>query len=80
VKFVKRPEVVEAVQFTGINEAKVCAAAPGWLPFRNGAYLLLNRDGREIALRIGDWLLRDVTGRLSTCRDEVFGLLYEAMP
>jgi hypothetical protein len=80
VKFVKRPEMVDAVQFTGSNRAEVCAVAVDWREYRDDkdGYLTLYLGGCVLTLREGDWLLRDVTGSLQTCRDELFQLLYEA--
>lgn len=71
-KYVRKPEVVEAVQFTTNNEPdnSQMNAIVGWLVSHgqkarhDGTDIYCeNASGREVRVSLGDWIVRDAKGR-----------------
>lgn len=86
MKFRKKPVVIEAVQFLE-NDASINAitklAAEGTrrvdLLTMDGAYPQLfieTLEGRMEA-RIGDWIIKGVSGELYPCKPDIFAATYE---
>ena len=89
MKYVKKPIVVEAFQWTGDN-------APGEFPDWFRAAVIINKvvfvksnfTGRSICMNIqtlegtmlaipGDYLIQGVKGEIYPCRKDIFELTYE---
>ena len=80
-RFRKRPVVIEAVQWNGMNIAQIYALA--------GAHTIgLGPDGYPGALEIptlegtmrvdrGDWVIRGVQGEIYPCKPDIFAETYE---
>ncbi|QHJ81833.1 MAG: hypothetical protein [Caudoviricetes sp.] len=91
--FRKRPVVVEAVQWTGINLHEVICFTDGppqnrshhagmmWENYRD----LVKREGLKIytlegvmSADIGDWIIKGVKGEHYPCKPDVFAITYES--
>lgn len=91
--FRKRPVVVEAVQWTGINLHEVICFTDGppqtrshhagmmWENYSD----LVKRDGLKIytlegvmSADIGDWIIKGVKGEHYPCKPDVFAMTYES--
>lgn len=79
-KFRKKPVVVEAVRWTGVNREQVEDFA-GWglaMVLDTHSLYIPTLEGSLLA-SIGDWIIRGVKGELYPCKDEIFRLTYEPM-
>ncbi len=90
-RFRKKPVEVEAVQWTGNNEADLAT-------FTDNRFAALSAEDRAncddlaataqvfdvlhstwVLVQTGDWIIRGVSGEFYPCRDEVFQQTYEAV-
>lgn len=83
-RYVQRPPVVTAVQWTGDNDAQ-CREFLGGSPL---FFTSLTRSYRQVVrqmateyveigtIGVGDWIVRDQRGRVDTIRNEVFAETY----
>ena len=91
-QFRKKPVVIEAVQFTDIDQGDPCFATspPQWLldalqrePFSDGAawvdhgLLLIGTLEGTHAASFSDWIIRGVKGELYPCKPDIFAATYE---
>jgi len=79
VKFRKKPVVIEAVQFTGRNDAEVMAFCPIAVdPEDRGPSLIIpTLEGNHKALP-GDWIIKGVKGEFYPCKPDIFAATYDA--
>ena len=79
-KFVKKPVVIEAMQFT--NESKDVAHT--WITCNHYAEFELDNpilviqtlEGNMIA-RFGDWIIKGINGEFYPCKQDIFEKTYE---
>ena len=81
MKFRKKPVVIEAVHFNGINFAEVfngfldrCAGAHS----AEGRVFIPTLEGTMCADK-GDWIIRGVKGEYYPCKPDIFDATYEAV-
>ncbi len=87
IKFRKKPIVVEAEQwfpesltFFGIVLSPISsrnARAFNISPGKRREYGLIEYNGCHFLVSTGDWIIRDPSGELKPCKQDVFDLLYE---
>lgn len=83
MKFRKKPIVIEAVRFTGVNDrllSELQAFAGQSLEVRDVAGLLHlvipTLEGDHLA-RPGDWIIKGVKGEFYPCKPDIFAATYE---
>lgn len=75
MKFVKKPVVIEAVQFVG-NFDEIEAFVGGDAEFRNGELIVATLEG-PLRASNGDWIIKGVKGEFYPCKPDIFELTYE---
>lgn len=85
MKFRKKPVVIEAIQFNGMDDY---FAIQGWMK-RSGSTFeqgyahpemwVQTLEGRMSA-RPGDWIIRGVKGEFYPCKPDIFEATYEPAP
>lgn len=91
-KFVKRPVVIEAIQYTGDNLDRIIAwVQPGIAKFlmpegwwikqveKHGEFvfhLMIPTPEGEHEARIGDYIIKGVAGEFYPCKPEIFAQTY----
>ena len=82
MKFRKKPVVIDAVQFTGLNFAELSAFCgrdlSGINPQPNAPLEIHTREGTMRAA-VGDWIIRGVQGEFYPCKPDIFAATYEAV-
>lgn len=78
MKFRKKPVVIEAIQFTGKNDAECLMFCPSAVdPPEHEANLIIPTLEGNMYCRIGDWIIQGVNGEFYPCKDEIFRKTYE---
>ena len=77
-RFIKKPVVVEAVQFTGHNVKEIeefVGLGTYWYPER----MIIEIPTLEgvMTARSGDWIIRGVRGEYYPCKPDIFEATYE---
>jgi hypothetical protein len=85
MKFRKRPVVIEAVQFNGLNADELvafCGRAVRPVKSASADEAALEIHTREGTMRAmaGDWIIRGVQGEFYPCKPDIFAATYEAVP
>lgn len=77
-KFVKKPIVIEAVQFNGGMLAILDAGFPDFHghPSRNGSLVIPTLEG-DHECKPGDWIIKGIAGEYYPCKPEIFAATYE---
>lgn len=77
MEYVKKPVVVEAVQWIGDNFAEIHALSPNAGITESGDNLLIEtREGTMMA-DLRDWVIRGVAGEVYPCKPDIFAATYE---
>jgi hypothetical protein len=83
MEYRKKPVIIEAMQWTGSNEAEVSAFCPaaywdGELPINeeNGILIIKTLEGQVVA-SFGDYIIKGVKGEFYPCKPDIFALTYE---
>ena len=77
-KFRKRPVVIEAIQFTGKNDAEClefCQCAKD--PEESKPSLIISTLEGNMICSIGDWIIKGVNGEFYPCKPDIFEKTYE---
>ena len=84
MKFRKRPVVIEAIQWNGVELAKLhawgCPATP--LPASDNALIIgtledgPNCEAVHVAM-VGDWIIKGVKGEYYPCKPDIFSATYD---
>lgn len=72
----KKPVEVEAIRWTGKNEAAVLAFCGGAASIINGWLRILTLEGTCLAMA-GDYIIRGVKGEYYPCKPDIFEVTYE---
>lgn len=80
-KFRKRPETIEAMQFTNKTKNQVynwitCTAVPRFDDNNNPILIIKTLEGVMTA-RLGDWIIKDVNGDFHPCPPDIFEKAYK---
>jgi hypothetical protein len=78
MKYRKKPVVIEAVQFTGKNDAEVMAFCPiARDPVDKKPNLIIPTLEGEHLCSVGDWVIKGVAGEFYPCKPDIFERTYE---
>jgi hypothetical protein len=74
-QYMKKPVVVEAVQYTGDNGKECEEFIEG--NFDNSLYYpnIVTLEGVH-KVSVGDFIIKEVKGELSLCKPDIFGMTY----
>lgn len=75
-KFRKKPVVIEAIQFVGINFDELEKFVGGDAEFRNGELVIATLEGAMHASP-KDWIIRGVKGEFYPCKPDIFEATYD---
>ena len=88
-RYVKKPIVVEANQFTGNNEIKdiemnwlvdwINAESNKIISSHNGTSIFINTLEGEMRAECGDWIIKGVNGEFYPCKPDVFEKTYDVV-
>lgn len=79
MKFRKKPVVIEAVQFTGANDAECMAFCPlAHDPDDRRPSLIIPTLEGDMLVSLGDWIIKGVKGEFYPCKPDIFAATYEA--
>lgn len=78
-RFRKKPVVVEAVQFTGKNDAEIKAFVgnDGFDPEDTRPSWRIRTLEGVMRADVGDWIIRGVKGEFYPCKPDIFEATYE---
>ena len=79
-KFRKKPVVVEAIQFTGLNQDEIghFSGLAAQRIGRTGELVIKTLEG-VMKVDVGDWVIKGVKGEFYPCKPDVFDATYEAV-
>ena len=78
MKFRKVAVVIDAVQFTGKNDAEVLRFCPDARdPQDAKPNLIIPTAEGEMLASVGDWIIRGVEGEFYPCKPSIFAKTYE---
>ena len=79
LKFRKKPVVIEAVQFTGLESMKdIYLLAPEHCGITfNDQILIINTSEGKMRASDGDWIIKGVAGEVYSCKPDIFEATYE---
>ena len=79
-KFRKKPVVVDALQWLGLNTDEAVAFAGEALCQGNDEYKLgINTLEGTMFANVGDWIIKGVKGEFYPCQPDIFEDTYEAV-
>lgn len=80
-RYVKRPIVVEAIQWTGDNLSEIWDAFGAGQIYgpteKNPDHLIISTLEGDMRAGVGCWILRGHANELYPCRDDIFRATYE---
>lgn len=75
-KYKKKPVVIEALEWTGKNEAEMNAfVPPHQLLWENDGLYIITLEGNHKAT-LGDMIIKGVKGEFYPCKRDIFDLTY----
>jgi len=77
-KYIKKPVVIEAIQFTGRNSAEIHEFCGDKVlePIGQEYLEIVTLEGNHIA-NPGDFIIKGVKGEFYPCKPDIFNLTYE---
>lgn len=82
MRYRKKPVVIEAEQFTKENKNRAfhfitCTCSPSW----EGEEEIIKIQTLEgvMTARLGDWIIKGVSGEFYPCKPDIFEKTYEAV-
>lgn len=93
MKFVKKPVVIDAVEWTGGNHREMynfltgtvgCVMEASGETFyidhgsADGGLVIKTLEGQHIA-SIGDWIIKGIKGEFYPCKPDIFALTYDRL-
>jgi len=76
----KKPVVIEAMQWDGLNAAELLKWVDGsYLDGASGQFIKIPTLEGVMAASVGDYVIRGVAGEFYPCKDEIFRATYEAV-
>lgn len=80
-KYIKKPVVIEAVQYTGLNVREVCDfvnfAIREYLPGSKDSYIMIQTLEGDMKANRGDYIIKGVNGEFYSCKPDIFEKTYE---
>lgn len=86
MKFVKKPIIIDAVQFDGTSESLVKMSQEMHMPIERyvyslgkyGTIIIPTLEGNHIAT-VGDWIIRGIVGEFYPCKPDIFQKTYDSV-
>jgi hypothetical protein len=75
MKYRKKPVVIEAVCWTGLNRDEIVRFM-GVVGFTAGNPTISTLEG-ELTVSIGDWIIKGVKGEFYPCKPDIFAMTYD---
>lgn len=75
MKYIKKPEIIEAVQWTGNNYEEIRNFIGIILKNRDGNLHIKTPEG-ELHVSIGDYIIKSVYGEFYPCKPDIFDKIY----
>jgi len=75
-EYVKKPIVIEAVQWMGDNEEEISPLGPNSMIFSGDNILIETREGTMMA-NLRDWIVKGIAGEVYPVKPEIFDATYE---
>lgn len=77
-RYRKKPVEIEAVLFTGHNDAEILAFCPTAIdpPERGPSLIIPTLEGNHKAMP-GDWIIKGVAGEFYPCKPHIFEATYD---
>lgn len=81
-RYRKRPVVIDAVQFTGKNDAECLAFCDGMATDMTGgtSLIIINTLEGEMRCKPGDYIIKGVAGEFYPCAEHIFHATYMKEP
>ena len=77
MKFRKKPVVIEAVQWNGMNRLQIQGFC-GILPNEMFPFIIPTLEGNHLA-EIGDWIIKGIKEEFYPCKPDIFQQTYEVV-
>jgi len=78
MKYRKRPVVIDAVEFNGLNHDEIaCFCEPQPVKVGGNFTLLIPTSEGEMTASKGDWIIKGVKGEFYPCKPDIFAATYE---
>lgn len=78
MKYRKKPVIIEAVQWTGLNENEVYEFTHGVSQYcANDCRMLIPTLEGDMEATVGDFIIRGVSGEYYPCKPDIFQQTYE---
>lgn len=77
-KYKKKPVVVKAVQFDGMNWNEIEEFCGGDAKLLNGGIVVATLEG-ALHASLHDWIIKGVKGEFYPCKPDIFEKTYEAV-
>lgn len=80
MKFRKKPVVIEALRYGGIDEHEITSIFMDAesLRYRGDVLVIPTLEGNMVC-NIGDWIIKGVKGEYYPCKNDIFCMSYEPM-
>lgn len=79
-QYIKKPVVIEALEWTGENQAELYQFVPPHLRIEEEDGLqIVTLEGNHKA-NIGDFIIKGIKGEFYPCKPDIFALTYDEMP
>lgn len=75
-KFRKRPVVVDAVQFNGMNQQEI-RNFTGYAAVAHCGGMTIETLEGQMLISNGDWVIKGVAGEFYPCKPDIFAATYE---
>ena len=78
MKYHKKPVVVEALQWTGMNEADIYRFTNGEVHYcANDCRMIVPTLEGDMEASVGDYIIKGVNGEFYPCKPDIFAKTYE---
>jgi hypothetical protein len=77
-RFVKKPVVIEAVQWTGENRGEIAMFAMNHCVFNSEELIIKTLEGAYKA-NVGDWIIKGIAGEFYPCKPDIFEVTYDEL-
>ena len=78
-RYRKRPVVIDAIQYDGMNHEEIGRFAGFDVSLENGTLFVKTLENRRLEADIGDWIIKGVKGEFYPCKPDIFAATYEAV-
>ena len=76
MQYIKKPVVIDAVQFTGTNYSEIREFINSEFEIKCNGIIIRTLEGDHLA-RPSDYIIKGVKGEFYPCREEIFNLTYD---